>query len=101
MDCDDLNLLPTFAGYGALQHWWSQSWRSNAVFGWLKVDNQKGETDTSLERTLYTALNLVWSPVKQMVSVVKSFGANVKTKTAIMVMLLVFSSAISICFKIG
>jgi hypothetical protein len=66
MDGDDLNLLPLFAGYGALQHWWSESWRSNAVFGWLKVDNRKGQTDTSLERTLYTALNLVWSPIKQM-----------------------------------
>ena len=66
MDGDDLNLLPLFAGYGALQHWWSDSWRSNAVFGWLKVDNKSGQTDTSLERTLYSALNLVWSPVKQM-----------------------------------
>ncbi|MBT8365917.1 MAG: porin [Deltaproteobacteria bacterium] len=66
MDGDELNLLPLFAGYGALQHWWSDSWRSNAVFGWLRVYNRKGQTDTSLQRTLYSALNLVWSPIQQM-----------------------------------
>jgi hypothetical protein len=55
---DDLNLLPVFAGYGALQHWWTDRLRSNAVFGWLRVDNQKGQSDTSLQRTLYFSKRL-------------------------------------------
>jgi hypothetical protein len=36
------------------------------VFGYVWVDNRNVQPDTTLERTMYFAGNLVWSPVKQM-----------------------------------
>jgi len=61
----DLKTIDSFEGYGAFQHWWTGSLRSSAVFGWVDVDNRDEQSDDSLNRTLYTAANLVWSPYKQ------------------------------------
>ncbi len=61
-----LKLLPVFSGFGAIQHWWTEGLRSNAVFGWLDMDNQDAESGSALCRTFYLAGNLIWSPVKQM-----------------------------------
>ena len=36
--------------------------RSNAVVAWVNVDDRSEQSDDSLDRTLYTAANLVWSP---------------------------------------
>ncbi|MDQ1333571.1 MAG: hypothetical protein QG552_521 [Thermodesulfobacteriota bacterium] len=66
LDGGNLKLLPVFSGFGAIQHWWMDGLRSNAVFGWLDMDNQDGESGSALCRTLYLAGNLIWSPVKQM-----------------------------------
>lgn len=62
----ELKLLPVFSGFGAVQHWWTEGLRSNAVFGWVDVDNQDAEPGSALSRTLYLAGNLIWSPVRQM-----------------------------------
>jgi len=62
----ELKLLPVFSGFGAVQHWWMEGLRSNAVFGWVDVDNQDAEPGGALNRTLYLAGNLIWSPVRQM-----------------------------------
>jgi len=62
----DLKLLPVFSGFGAVQHWWMEDLRSNAVFGWVDMNNQDAEPGSALSRTLYLAGNLIWSPVKQM-----------------------------------
>ena len=61
----NLKAINSFQGFGAFQHWWTDSLRSNAVFGWVNVDNRSGQADDSLDRTLYAAGNLVWSPLKQ------------------------------------
>ena len=61
----DLKTIDSFQGFGAFQHWWTSSLRSNAVFGWVDVDNRSEQSDDSLDRTLYAAGNLVWSPLKQ------------------------------------
>jgi len=65
-DSGNLKLLPVFSGFGALQHWWTEGLRSNAVFGWVDIDNQGVEPGSALSRTLYLAGNLIWSPIKQM-----------------------------------
>jgi hypothetical protein len=65
-DGDDLKAIKSFQGYGAFQHWWTDSLRSNAVFGYVDVDNRNVQPGDTLERTMYFAGNLVWSPVKQM-----------------------------------
>lgn len=59
----DIELLPVFTGYLALQHWWFDRLRSNAVFGWVDVENQGIEPESALDRTLYAAGNLIWTPV--------------------------------------
>ena len=61
----DLKTIDSFQGYGAFQHWWTSSLRSNVVFGWVDVDNRSEQSGDSLDRTLYAAGNLVWSPLKQ------------------------------------
>ena len=61
----DLKTIDSFQGFGAFQHWWTSSLRSTAVFGWVDVDNRSEQSDDSLDRTLYAAGNLVWSPLKQ------------------------------------
>lgn len=59
------SLLPVWAGYGAFQHWWHPRLRSNAVFGWIDLFNRDLQADDALNRTLYVASNLIWSPVDQ------------------------------------
>ncbi len=61
----DMQIIDSFQWYGAFQHWWTDKLRSNAVFGWVDVDNESEQSEDSLDRTLYAAGNLVWSPVKQ------------------------------------
>ena len=61
----ELQLIPVFAGYVALQHWWNETIRSNATFGWVDVDNQSLQAGDALDRTFYTSGNLIWSPVPQ------------------------------------
>lgn len=63
---NDLELLPVFSGFGALEHWWLEGLRSNAAFGWVDIDNLSVEPPNALSRTLYLAGNLIWSPIKQM-----------------------------------
>jgi hypothetical protein len=65
-DDGDLKSLDSFQGYGAFQHWWTKNIRSNAVFGWVDVDNVSEQSDDSLDRTLYTSVNLIWNPVREM-----------------------------------
>jgi len=65
-DGSDLKAIETFQGYGAFQHWWLDNLRSNAVFGYVDVDTRSVQPGNTLERTMYFAGNLIWSPVKQM-----------------------------------
>ena len=60
-----MDLIPVFAGYLALQHWWTEELRSNATFGWVDIYNRRMEASDALNRTFYTAGNLIWSPVPQ------------------------------------
>ena len=61
----NLKAIDSFQGFGAYQHWWTDKVRSNAVFGWVNVNNLSEQSDDSLDRTLYTAANIVWSPSKK------------------------------------
>lgn len=60
-----MDLIPVFAGYLALQHWWTEELRSNATFGWVDIYNRGMEAPDALNRTFYTAGNLIWSPIPQ------------------------------------
>ena len=61
----NLKSIDSFQGFGAFQHWWTDKLRSNAVFGWVNVDNLSEQSEDSLDRTLYSAANIVWSPTKK------------------------------------
>ena len=61
----DLRTINAFQGFGAYQHWWTDTIRSNAVFGWVDMDNNSDLTADDLDRTFYTSGNIVWSPYKQ------------------------------------
>ena len=65
-DGNDLKAIKSFQGYGAFQHWWTDSLRSNAVFGYVDVDNRSVQPGDTLDRTMYFAGNLVWSPIDHM-----------------------------------
>ena len=65
-DGNDLKTIKSFQGYAAYQHWWIYSLRSNAVFGLVDVGTRSMQPDDTLDRTLYGAVNLIWSPAKQM-----------------------------------
>jgi Tfp pilus assembly protein PilV len=65
-DGNDLKAIKSFQGYGAFQHWWTDSLRSNAVFGYVDVDTRNQQPSDTLERTMYFAGNLVWSPIDHM-----------------------------------
>jgi len=54
-----------------LQHWWSDLFRSNLVVGYVKADNPDFVDGDQLDRTMYTALNLIWNPYKPV-----TFGAE-------------------------
>lgn len=57
----DLEALPTTAGFIAYRHHWSEAWRSTATFSLAEVDNSAGQAADALQRTTFTALNLIWS----------------------------------------
>ena len=61
----DLRTINAFQGFGSMQHWWTDSIRSTAVFGWVDMDNNSALSADDLDRTFYTSANVVWSPFKQ------------------------------------
>lgn len=60
-----LQLLPVFAGYVSLQHYWLDRLRSNLTFGWVDVENALLEGPTARNRTFYVSGNIIFSPVRQ------------------------------------
>jgi hypothetical protein len=60
----DLENIGVFSAYGGLQHWWTDTIRSNAVFGYVNADNPSFIGGDALENTSYFAANLVWNPWK-------------------------------------
>ena len=61
----NLEVLPLLSVSLGYQHFWLPNLRSNAVFGLADINNKAIQTGSALDRTIYTALNLIWSPVKQ------------------------------------
>jgi hypothetical protein len=55
--------LPVAATYVGYQHWWSDTLRSTATFGWVYVDNLDVQPDNALHQTVRYSINLPWSPI--------------------------------------
>jgi hypothetical protein len=54
--------IPVFSTYGGLQHWWSDSFRSNLVYGYVAANNSGFVDGDELKNTAYAAADLVWQP---------------------------------------
>ncbi len=59
----DLETVTAFGAYGAVQHWWTDNLRSNAVYGYVKADNADFVPGDTFESSQYVAVNLIWSPI--------------------------------------
>ena len=57
-----LETIGIFGFYTGFQHFWSERFRSNLVYGYVDPDNPEFLDDDTLESTNYAAANLIWSP---------------------------------------
>jgi hypothetical protein len=60
----ELEAIGVFTTYGGLQHFWTNSWRSNLVFGYTSARNPTFMEAERLDSTTYLAGNIIWTPWK-------------------------------------
>ena len=65
-ETNSVTALPVAAAYVGYQHWWSQTLRSTATFGWVYVDNLDIQEGTALHQTVRYSANVVWSPIPRL-----------------------------------
>jgi hypothetical protein len=61
----ELATIGVFGTYGGVQHFWSDRWRSNLVYGYVNSDNPDFVSGDTYDNTNYTALNLIWAPYEK------------------------------------
>lgn len=64
-DTSNLEAIGLFTTYGGIQHFWSDTWRSNLVYGYTKADNPDFMGADRLDSTTYVAGNIIWNYWKQ------------------------------------
>jgi DcaP outer membrane protein len=57
-----LTAVPVVATYGGFQHFWVPRLRSNAVYGFLQVQNTAFQPGPTFHESNYMAGNLIWNP---------------------------------------
>jgi hypothetical protein len=67
----ELETIGIFGTYGGIQHFWSDRFRSNLVYGYVNSDNPGFVGDNTFDNTNYVAADLIWTPFKQ-----TAFGAE-------------------------
>ena len=60
----DLESIGIFGTYGGIQHFWSDRFRSNLVYGHVNADNPGFVKGNTLDNTQYVATDLIWNPYK-------------------------------------
>jgi hypothetical protein len=60
----DLETIGIFGTYGGIQHFWSDRFRSNLVYGHVNADNPGFVKGNTLDNTQYVATDLIWNPYK-------------------------------------
>jgi hypothetical protein len=53
---------PAFGTFGAYQHYWTDKWRSSAVYGFLNLQKEQSQPSTFFHQSYYSAGNLIWNP---------------------------------------
>jgi hypothetical protein len=60
----ELETIGVFGTYGGLQHFWSDQWRSNLVYGYVNADNPEFVSGDTFDNTNYAAADIIWAPYK-------------------------------------
>ena len=58
----ELKTIGVASAQVGLQHWWSDTWRSNLTFGHLRADNPNVVEGDQLKQTSYAGINVIWTP---------------------------------------
>ncbi len=58
----DLEAIPAFSGWVGYQHWWTETLRSTATYGYVRLWNNAGQPADTYKRTTYVSANIIWSP---------------------------------------
>ncbi len=58
----ELQALTSYGGYFGYTHYWNQEWRSNLVYGYLRLDDEPFLSADTFRTSQYGALNMIWSP---------------------------------------
>jgi hypothetical protein len=53
---------PAFGTFGAYQHYWSNTLRSSAIYGYLNLQREQSQDSTFFHQSRYSAGNLIWNP---------------------------------------
>ena len=61
----ELQTIGIFGVYAGFQHFWSDLYRSNLVFGHVDSDNPAFLSGDTFDNTSYTAVDFIWSPYEE------------------------------------
>lgn len=67
----ELETIGIFGSFGGIQHFWSDRFRSNLVYGYVDSDNPEFASGDTFDNTQYVAADLIWNPFKM-----TTFGAE-------------------------
>jgi hypothetical protein len=61
---NDVKLVatPAFGTFGAYQHYWTNTLRSSAIYGYLILQREQSQDPAFFHQSQYSAGNLIWNP---------------------------------------
>jgi hypothetical protein len=62
----ELETIGVFGTYGGIQHFWSDRFRSNLVYGYVNSRNPAFLSGDTFDNTGYAAVDLIWNPYKSL-----------------------------------
>ena len=62
----ELETIGIFGTYGGIQHFWSNRFRSNLVYGYVNSDPPAFLSGDTFDNTSYGAVDLIWKPYKSL-----------------------------------
>jgi hypothetical protein len=77
----ELKTIGVFSTYTGLQHWWSDAFRSNLVFGYVNAKNPAFSTGMYWRTPPTSPLIFSGTPGKTSLSAVSTFGGAARTRT--------------------
>jgi hypothetical protein len=60
----ELETIGIFGAFGGIQHFWSDRFRSNLVYGYVNSDNPGFVSGDTFDNTQYAAVDFIWTPYK-------------------------------------